>query len=120
MKTELIILISFAAAFAGFIIGAIIFNWPEKGEIISVVLTSAATDVQYRADRYYIDKHYTPKVRIWNHYTAQNEWYPIWQFKNPLLIMAQIDPEYTKANIAKLVGSQSVYKLYKDERNDRW
>ena len=34
--------------------------------------------------------------------------------------MAQIDPEYTKANIAKLVGSQSVYKLYKDERNDRW
>ena len=108
MKTELIILISFAAALAGFIIGAIIYNWHPKGEAISFKLTSLATELQYIADRYYINKQGTPMLRIWNPYTTDYEWYPIWQFKNPLLMMAQIDPEYTRNNITRLIGAQKV------------
>ena len=119
MKTEYIILISFAAAFAWFIIGAIVYNLPPKGERISCIVTSAATGEPYEADRYYIDKEYTPNLRIWNPYTARYEWYPVWQFKKPLVVMAQIDPEYTKENLTKLIGAQSVSLWRKEQDNDR-
>lgn len=115
MEGIIIYIIAIVAFIFGWLLAVLMINKAPRGEQISIMVTSTSTGEQYMADHYYIDKDGTPILRIWNQYTGSYKWYPIWQFKQPLMVMAQIDPEYTKANIGKLVGLQGVAQWRKDK-----
>lgn len=76
-------------------------NWKP----ISTFVYSSSTGHKYHADRYCLIDNHTPWIRIYN---GQNgfQWYPIWHFKDPLLIMLIADPEYAKNNVLGLIGIQ--------------
>ena len=101
-------IIAIVAFIFGWLLAVLMINRAPRGEQISIMVTSAKTEEKYAADHYYIAKDGTPYLRIWNHFRATYEWFPIWQFKNPLVLMMQIDPEYAKTNLGRLVGAQKV------------
>jgi hypothetical protein len=53
-------------------------------------------------------------LRIYN--IRRFEWYPIWHFKNPYLIMMAVDPDYAKTNMLNLFSIGSVEKLTKGRK----
>jgi len=103
------------ALFIGFILGVMLTYGGSREKYcqwqpISIKVTSEETGEEYHADRYrYSMDDSTPYLRI---YTGRKfEWYPIWHFKNPYLIMMVIDPEYAKKNMLNLFSIGSVEKL---------
>ena len=82
---------------------------------ISIVVMSKATNLEYHADRYKLNlDDNTPYLRIYN--INKFEWFPIWHFKNPYLIMMAVDPEYAKAHMLDLFSVGSVEKLTKGRK----
>lgn len=81
-------------------------NWKP----ISMSVVSKATDMEYHADRYKLNlDDNTPYLRIYN--IRRFEWFPIWHFKNPYLIMMAVDPEYAKTNMLNLFSIGMAQKL---------
>ena len=82
-------------------------------EPVSLRVVSNSTDIEYHADRYKmnIDDN-TPYLRIYN--INKFEWFPIWHFKNPYLIMMVVDPEYAKTNMMRLLSFGTIKNFTKD------
>ena len=81
-------------------------NWKP----ISMKVVSKATELEYHADRYKFSlEDNTPYLRIYN--INRFEWFPIWHFKNPYLIMMAVDPNYAKTNMMNLFSMGTVEKL---------
>ncbi len=77
---------------------------------ISIKVTSVSTGNEYHADRYKFSlEDNTPYLRIYN--INKFEWFPIWHFKNPYLVMMVVDPDYAKSNMLNLFSVGSVEKL---------
>lgn len=99
------------ALFIGFFLGVLLTyggsrekftNWKP----ISMHVTSKNTGLRYIADRYrYSMDDDTPYLRIYN--LNRFEWYPIWHFKDPYLIMMIVDKDYAVRNMLKLCGVDS-------------
>lgn len=74
-------------------------NWKP----VSLRVVSNSTGIEYHADRYKMNMDdNTPYLRIYN--INKFEWFPIWHFKNPYLIMMVVDPEYAKTNMMHLLS----------------
>lgn len=106
--------------FIGFMFGVIMTFGSQREKYsnwkpISMSVVSKATGEEYHADRYKINMDdNTPYLRIYN--VRKFEWFPIWHFKNPYLIMMAADPDYAKANMLNLFSIGSVEKLTKPRR----
>lgn len=99
------------ALFIGFILGVMLTYGGSREKFtewkpISMHVTSKSTGLRYIADRYrYSMDDDTPYLRIYN--INKFEWYPIWHFKDPYLIMMIVDKDYAVRNMLKLCGVDS-------------
>lgn len=75
-----------------------------KGYPISQIVTSTKTEEEYHADKWRLDKDNIPWLRIWNQHIGHYEWFPIWHFKNPFLVMYAIDNSWAMSNMYKLMS----------------
>ena len=108
------------ALFIGFALGVILTYGGQREKFdswkpISLHVTSASTGLRYIADRYRcsMDDN-TPYLRIYN--VNKFEWFPIWHFKDPYLIMMVIDPQYATSNMLKLCGVDTGKKSTEDSK----
>lgn len=112
-------LLYFACAFGGFILGVITTFGSQrekytKWKPISITVESESTGCKYNAGRYRLsEEDGMPYLRIYNQYQHKFEWYPIWHFKNPYIIMMFIDPQYAKDHVLEL------YHM-KTGRDEQW
>lgn len=109
-------LLSAIAFVFGYTIGTIIIVWHNHSmdEIIPatnikrpIAVESVSTGETYHAVKYKISRKNGVMLRIYNYSRAKYEWYPIWHFKNSLLIMYSIDPTYAMENWTAFIGSNN-------------
>lgn len=106
-------------AIIGFIVGLIVYKLTTQGKRypISQLVTSLKTGEEYHADKWRLDKDDIPWLRIWNYHISHYEWFPIWHFKNPFLIMLTIDNSWAMTNMFKLMSiPEQVKKLTEDSK----
>lgn len=60
-----------------------------KGETCNMTVKSIDTGYEYHATRYVL-KENTMDLQIYNYHTRKYEWYPVYHFKNPFLIVFTI------------------------------
>lgn len=110
-------LIGIGGLFVGFFLGVIMTFGSQREKFgnwksISMKVTSQSTGLEYHADRFRFSlEDNTPYLRIYN--INRFEWFPIWHFKNPYLIMMVVEPDYAKEHIFDLCSAGSVQKFTK-------
>lgn len=84
----------------------VINNWPYRHKRpVSIKVTSDVTLITYHASALAITKDDTPYLRIYAR-DGSHEWWPIWRFKNPAVIMFALDPQWATAHVAYLCSQQ--------------
>ena len=100
----------------GYAIGTIIIVWHNHSmdEIIPVTnvkkpitVNSIDTGKTYHVTQYKISRKNGVMLRIYNYLQAKYEWYPIWHFKNPFLVMYSIDSVYAMENWSAFINSNN-------------
>lgn len=77
--------------------------WADRGKHIIAVVTSRRSGINYHAFKYRIGADSIPWIKIYNHISGDNEWYPIYHFKDPFVIMYSIDPQWTLSHLNELI-----------------
>lgn len=100
-----IIAIAIAMYLVGIVTGKLLNR--KKGAVCSIHVVSQNTGIKYHASRYEITKDDEVNVQIYNHVAGRYEWYPIWHFDSPFLIVYTLDSNYAMNHWFKyMVGSE--------------
>lgn len=100
-----IVAIALAMYFIGIITGKMLNR--KKGDVCNIHVVSQKTGIKYHASRYEITKDDEVNIQIYNHIAGRYEWYPIWHFDNPFLVVYTLDSNYAMNHWFKyMVGNE--------------
>lgn len=110
-----IIFLFFLVCFAISMLVELFFKFFPQGKECYLPVKSLSTGIEYHASRYKFNRKGDMELLIYNHVSHNYEWYPIWHFKQAFILAMQLDTDYAKENIYKLL-TMNAMNLTKDNK----